>query len=186
MDIKIKIKDVRIAFANGVFTAKKNDSGVDQYSCTFLFPPNHPAKVELDAAVNAVGAETFGKEWASIKKQKIAKDKLVVHDGDLKTKYDGFEGNLYVIAYNKVRPDVRGRDASVIAEADGKLYSGCYVDAVLSISAYESKSYGAMLSVTLLGVQLRRDGEAFSGGAPRPDESDFEVITEGADAEDLV
>ncbi len=183
--MKIKLKNVRITFANGLFTSKLNQSGKASFSSTFLFKKESETNSALAKVIDEVGSVAFAKEWPGIKKKKQATDKLVIHDGDNQAKYDGYEGNLYVIAYNSVRPDVRAQDATPLAEVDGEIYSGCYVDAIVDVSAYNSKTYGPQLSVTLLGVQLRSKGPALGNGAVTAAESDFEAITEGADAEDL-
>lgn len=183
--MKIKLKNVRIAFAHGVFVPQQSENGKSQFSATFLFPPDGEAHKALKVVIDDVGTQAFTKEWPAIKKQKLAKDKLVIHDGDLQTKYEGYAGNLYVLAYNRIRPEVRNTDTTPLVQEDGKLYSGCYVDVILDVSAYNSKSYGPQVSVTLMGVQLRSEGEPLSGGAPRPEESDFETIASGSDADDL-
>lgn len=182
--MKIKLKDVRISFAHGIFKAQKTQNGDEKFSATFLFKKDSDAHKLVEATIEQVGSEQFKKDWPSIKKQKAAKDKLVVHKGD-DSKYEEYADQLYVLAYNKTRPDVRDRDASVLAESDGKIFSGCYVDAIIDIGAYESKTYGPQISVTLLGVQFRREGVKWGSSGVKADEHDFEPLTAGADADDL-
>src|SRR6185295_14746282 len=95
---------VRIAFADGIFNANNG-----KFGASFLFPPDHPAKAQIEALIDETGSATFGKEWAAVKKDKKANNKLVLHDGDLKT-FEGFEGNIYFGAYNKRRPTIKDRD----------------------------------------------------------------------------
>ena len=48
----------------------------------------------------------------------------------------------------------------------------------------QDNANGKAVRATLLGIQRKADGDAFSGGVA-PDESAFEEITEGGDADDL-
>ena len=109
-----------------------------------------------------------------------------MHDGDLKSKWEGFEGNLYFHAYNPKRPTIKDRDGVTnLVEADGKPYSGCYVNAHIHISAY-ANNFGKQVGVTLTGVQFVKDGDSWAGGAKVAADSDFKPLTAGADDEDLV
>ncbi len=47
--------------------------------------------------------------------------------------------------------------------ADGKPYSGCYVNGIVDIWAQDN-GFGRRLNATLKGVQFVKDGDAFSGG----------------------
>jgi len=83
-----------------------------------------------------------------------------------------------VSARSKTRPTVLNRDKTPVAEADGVLYGGCYVNALLDVWAQDN-AFGKRINATLKGVQFVRDGDAFGGGAPAsaddfPDESESE------------
>ena len=105
-----------------------------------------------------------------LKKGLVVKDRLAVHDGDAKSTYQGFEGNFFVSASNKVRPTAIDRDKSPLTAQDGKLYAGCYVNASVEVWAQDN-TYGKGVNVSLRGVQFAADGEAFSaGGAADADE----------------
>ncbi len=183
------IKNVRIAFADGLFNAKSAEEGKPRrYSASFLFPPDHPAKAQIEKLVDEAGAEAFGKDWPVVKKDKIANNKLVLHEGGNKT-HEGFDGNLYFIAYNLKRPTIKDRDGVTnLVESDGRPYSGCYVNAHIDVSAYTHKNpkYGKLISITLTGVQFVKDGDSWAGGVQIAKDSDFVPLTEGVDEEDLV
>ena len=91
----------------------------------------------------------------------------------------------------KGRPLVFDNDKSPIYQLDntvypgkeGRIYSGCFVNATVEIWAQDNKN-GKGLRCTLLGIQRVRDGDAFGGGS-RPDADDFDDVSEGADADDL-
>ena len=104
----------------------------------------------------------------------------MLHDGDLKEQYEGFPGNFFVTARNKSRPLVIDRDKSPLTEADGRPYSGSYVNVILDVWAQDN-SWGKRVNATLKGVQFSKDGEAFSGSAPASIDSFDDV----SDAEGL-
>lgn len=182
--MKTQINNVRLAFPS-IFEPKINDEGKAQFTAAFIFPPTSPVKAQLDKVIEQVGSEKWGPKWPALKKQMAAGDNLLVHNGDAKATLDGYEGNLFVNAYNVVRPTVIDRDLSPLVAADGKPYSGCYVCAILDIWAQDNK-YGKKINAQLQGVMFYQDGDAFAGGGRAAEASDFEVITDGADAGELV
>ena len=79
------------------------------------------------------------------------------------------------------RPLVLNADRSALAEADGKPYSGCYVNAQIAVWAMQN-THGKRVCAQLRGVQFIRDGESFGGGGvAQVDE--FDVIADGADGD---
>ena len=181
--MKHTFQNARISFPN-IFEPKASESGSLQFSAAFLFAPDHPGIAGLDAVIDQVGKAKWGDKWGAVKKELKAGDKLLTHNGDSKASLAGYEGNLYFNAYNTVRPTVVDRDRSPLVAADGKPYSGSYVNVIIDVWAQENK-YGKRVNAQLQGIQFVRDGEAFSGGGTSADASDFEEIAEGADAEDL-
>lgn len=181
---KITLTNVRLAFPN-IFEPKITDSGKAQFGAAFIFAPNHPAIAKLDAVIDEVGQAKWGAKWPTLKKSLKAGDNLLTHNGDAKADLDGYEGNLYLNAYNTVRPTVVDRDTSPLVAADGKPYSGCYVNCILDIWAQDNQ-YGKKVNAELQGVQFYKDGDAFSGGGKAAQSTDFTAIEEGAEAEDLM
>lgn len=181
--MQIILKNVRTAFLE-VFTAKASEAGGDPaFSCSLLFPPDHPQVPELEKAFEEVAKSKWGAKADGILKQLKAGDKLAMHDGDAKTQYDGFEGNLYVSARSPTRPLVINRDKSVLAAQDGVVYSGCYVNAKIELWAQDNK-FGKRINAQLVVVQFAKDGDAFTG-ARAATESDADDMSDGADADDL-
>ena len=103
---------------------------------------------------------------------------MALHDGDLKSNYDGFPGNLYVSARSTTRPLVINNDKSPLTEQDGKPYAGCYVNASIELWAQDN-NYGKRVNASLRGVQFLRDGDAFAGGGAAS-EDEFDDISQGA------
>lgn len=171
--MKIKLNDVRISFPE-IFEAKAFNEGAPRFSATFLFEPGGKVNKVIDSAIDSVGLDKWKKEWPKIKKQLESADKTCLHDGDLKD-YDGYEGMLFLNAANKTRPTVIDRDKTPLSESDGKIYGGCYVNAVVELWAQDNQ-YGKRINASLKGVQFLRDGEPFgaSGGDCSDDFEEFD------------
>lgn len=184
MSTKIVLKNVRIAFAQGLFVANANDGGEPKFNCAFLFPQDHPAVKEIEAAALEAANNKWGAKGKQMYDALKAQGKVGPYDGNLKSNLAGYEGNFYLNASNKTRPSVRDRDGKTpLTQADGRPYSGAIVNGIVEFWAQEN-SYGRRLNASLMGVQFVKDAEAFSGGGVAGD-ADFEVI-EGSDADDLL
>jgi len=181
--MKIVLKDVRISFAN-VFEAKQvQGQGDAKFSAAFLFDKTHPQKAELERAVAEVAKVKWLDKYQDVLKGLKASDKLCVHDGDAKTDVPVYAGKLFLNASNKIRPLVIGPDRAPLVAADGKPYSGCYVNAIVEVWAQDNQ-FGKRVNASLLGVQFIRDGERLSGGGIAAAD-DFEAIPDvGAAAGD--
>lgn len=179
-DHVLMLTNVRAAFPNYWVATKMKEKDKAAFSGSFLMPPDHPVVAEVRAAITAVAIAKWGEQATDILKALIAGDKVCLHNGDLKAQFDGFAGNLYVSARGYTRPLIIGQDKALLAEEDGKPYSGCYVNAQVALWA-QANSWGKRVNAQLRGVQFLRDGESFGGGAvAEPDE--FETV-EGADAD---
>jgi hypothetical protein len=78
-----------------------------------------------------------------------------------------------------MRPLAINADKSVLTEADGVIYSGCYVNMQIALWAQQN-NFGKRVNAQLRGIQFLRDGEAFSGGGvANPDE--FDAVEADAD-----
>lgn len=187
---RIMLRDVRIAFASAIFTPESVRGGKPRYSANFLLPPDHPQVDKINSAMKAVAKAKWGDDAAAIFKRLEKTDKLALHDGDLKSKYAGFAGNLYVAAASQeaVRPTVLHKDGRTpIVASDGIIYSGCYVNVSLEFWAQGQESgFGERINAQLRGVQFLRDGESFGGGqAAEADEFEDLSDTGEDDNDDL-
>ena len=163
---RITLKNVRVAYAQGLFEARAPEGGGEpKFNAAFLFDKSHPALAELSAAVQKAAVARWGEKAPEILKQLKASDRLPVHDGATKPNSAGYAGNYFVNAGNKIRPlvvDVNPKNE--LTMADGKPYSGCYVNAILEIWAQDNK-FGKRVNAALAGVQFVRDGERLAGGS---------------------
>jgi hypothetical protein len=182
--MKIKLKNVRLAFPV-LFEAKTvNGEGKPAFSASFLIDPADPQVKTINAAIEQVAKEKWGAKADAMLKQLRSTDKVALHDGDNKASYDGFPGNLYVSARSSTRPTVLNDNKSPLTEADGKPYAGCYVNAVIELYAQDN-NYGKRINASLGGVQFARDGDAFAGGGAAS-EDEFDDLSVGATEDDLL
>lgn len=180
--MKVHLKDVRISFAN-IFEPKQvNGQGDPKFSASFIFGKDSANKATLVGAIEAAAAEKWAGKAGDVLKALKAGDKLCLHDGDAKPDNGGHAGNLFVNASNKTRPLVIGPQREPLVAADGKPYSGCYVNAIVEVWAQDNQ-FGKRVNASLLGVQFVRDGERLAGGGVAAAD-DFEAIpkTSGDDA----
>ena len=178
--MKIKLQNVRLAFP-ALFEPKAVNAGdKPAYSAAFIFPKDHPQIAQIKQAIVDAATEKWGAKAAAMLKTLQAGDKTCLHDGDSKAQYQGFEGNYFISARNPVRPTCLDSDKTPLQASDGRLYAGCYVNAILEIWPQDN-AYGKRVNATLMGVQFDRDGDAFSGGGVASDD-DFDDVSSGADA----
>ena len=178
--MKIKLNKVRLSFPQLFEATTVNGEGKPAFSAVFLIDPKDPQVAAINAAIDAVAKEKWGAKAEANLKALRAADKTCLHNGDLKSNYDGFEGMLYISARNPMRPLVIDVNKSPLTEQDGKPYAGCYVNVSIELWVQDN-NYGKRINATLAGVQFYQDGESFTGGGVA-DVNDFEDLT----AEDLV
>ena len=186
---RIMLKNVRLAFAQGLFTASTipgaDASAKPKFNCGLIIPPDHPQLAEIKAKQIAVAKEKWKDKAASVHKALEMKDRLALHDGDTKPTYDGYPGNFFMSpsAAETARPTTMNGAKGNVTEKDGVLYSGCYVNASIELWAQDN-GFGQRINAQLRGVQFLRDGDSFSAGRPA-DSDEFEAVTEGADADEF-
>lgn len=181
--MKIKIRNVRIAFCDTLFVAKDyQDNKKFRHSATFLAEVGSESAKQIETAIKAVAEEKWkAKAPIMLESLKFNANKNCYLPGALKAdKYDGFEGCMSLSTHRKVEDgvpdirDIRGQKCGT-----GVVYSGCYVNAIVDIYAQGAPNEG--IRCGLVGVQFLRDGDAFSGS--RASDSDFEDLSAGASGE---
>jgi hypothetical protein len=182
--MKLKLTNVRLAFPTLFEPKTVNGEGKPAFSANFLLDPADPQVATLNKAIDQIAKEKWGAKADAILKQMRAQDKVCLHDGDLKSNYDGFPGMLYVSTRSPTRPLVIDKDKTPLEESSGKPYAGCFVNASIELWAQDN-NYGKRVNASLRGVQFFRDGDAFAGGGAAS-EDEFDDIAEGATAGDLV
>ena len=182
---RILLKDVRLAFPNLFEPTTVNGEGKPRYSATLIIPADHPQLAEIRAKQEAVAKDKWRDKAAAILRGLEKQDKIALHDGDTKTKYDGFPGNFFIsaAAQENAAPTVIDRDRSPLSSKSGRPYPGCYVNASIELWVQDN-AYGQRVNAQLRGIQFYRDGDSFSAGRPA-DADEFEDVAEGAEAEDF-
>jgi hypothetical protein len=181
-----KLNNVRLSFP-ALFIAEAFKPGdPPRFRASFLIEKGSDTDKEIRAAMLAAVKES--KAWKGVPNAEKAlaaitanPNKCCYQDGDTK-EYDGYEGMMALTANTKTRPLVIDADKSILVEADGKPYAGCYVNASIEFFGYDNTGKG--ISAQLRGVQFLRDGDAFAGGGAAS-AAEFDVV-EGADADAML
>tara|TARA_A100000172_G_scaffold78746_1_gene64708 strand:+ start:785 stop:1330 length:546 start_codon:yes stop_codon:yes gene_type:complete len=173
------IENVRLSFANAIWTAKAFSEGQKpKYSCNLLLDKDKDAEQikSFKAKIKEKAKEAFG--------EKIPKGLPVcLEDGESKP-YDGYENAMFIRAASNMRPQIIDRDRSALVEEDGKPYAGCYVNAAVSLWAMDNK-YGKRISCNLTALQFVKDGDRFGDGGINTNEHFKDISKETiADVED--
>jgi len=172
------LKDVRISFPD-LFTARAQSEGAEpKFACTFLIPQGSELEKQIEAEILRVADLKWPGKGAQVIKSIAGNNMRYCFRPEGEKDYQGYEGNRFFKATNKTRPTVINRDKSPLTQADGKPYSGCYVNASVDFYAYDNNGKG--IACNLKGVQFFRDGDAFTGGGvASPDEFDDLAVDEG-------
>ena len=160
------------------------------WSGSWLMPTDHPDLVLLKTAILAAAEAKWPNKGAGMLKVFMAKDKLALHDGDLKADKPygaAYKGMLYVSARNNAAKgpaplvvdnviDPATGEARVISSPNDARapYSGAYVNVKLALFGYETGG-GQGVGAQILGVQFHADGERLSGGGVAA-ATDFQAI----------
>ncbi|MEI6084013.1 MAG: ssDNA-binding protein [Verrucomicrobiota bacterium] len=176
--IRIVTPEFRLSFPT-LFKgrAKQSDPTKVQFSISMLFPKATDLK-ELktlcrDAMVSKFGSDPqkWPKGWRN-----------PIQDGDEKTEWGGYEGNVYVRAATEIKPPVFDQDCNPVPDLEQqKVYAGMYCKAQVHAYPYD-KAGNQGVAIGLDAVQLVRDGEPFAGSIDA--EKTFGKVAGGASSKD--
>jgi hypothetical protein len=188
MSKKIMLRNVRLSYEH-IFTPNAlDDSQEPKYNATFIIPKDHQDLPALRKALFEAGQEKYpnafnGSAWpvgytCALKDG----DKDTAGDGTLLSEKNKEYAGCYVLkAASTRRPVVIDRKKAAVSEADGVIYSGCYVNASLAAGAYEFGKVKKGVTCYLNGVQFVADGERFGADAM----NDFDAL-DGDDDNDFM
>lgn len=179
----IQLQNVRSSMLD-LFQPYQGDEGEGKYGGHFLFDPKHPAYKAVNDGIQAVAKEKWGAKAEATLKALTASGKICLRDGATKSDKDGYEGNFFVSARNANRPTAINRDRSPVTEADGIIYSGCFVNVSIELWAQDNK-FGKRVNATLRGVQFFKDGPRFGGGSGPAQADEFADLGMGEEASGL-
>lgn len=181
MGIKLFIEGARLSFARQLFVPEAMEEGqTKKYGADFILEDSTKVyKVTTVDGKNVrtpIGAkdamlEVANETWKGKGAEMLAaleSSKKALRKGDTRVNragevYAGYAGHYYISAKNAMRPTVLDKNKTPLTEADGRPYSGCYVNASIEIYGMsDTKKKGVHAS--LKGVQFHSDGELFGGG----------------------
>ena len=199
---RIRLEGVRLSFSDALWTAKNMQGVADpddprcRFKANFLIPKDGdlaavyrgkrmPIMEGIKQAKTDAIARRLDMTPEKAAQVKIKPENYACRDGEDET-WDGYDNCWYVSAASTRKPAVIGRDKRPIAESDGIVYAGCYVNAIVTFWHQPAGMKGAESVPTavwaaLEAVQFVRKGEAFGAAGVNVDE-DFDDITDESDA----
>lgn len=176
----IKLQNVRLSYPH-LFTAKAMQNpdgtmGKPKFSATFLLnKKEHAALIaQMEKAIERTALEKFGK--------KITLKHKCLRDGNEKDDTAGYGDEvMFIPSTSETRPPVVDGKLVPLAEEDGRIYAGCYVNATIRLFAYAHPVGGKGVSAQLRAVQFVKDGESLGGGAPVKAEDEFEEVSDSVE-----
>ncbi len=185
------VKNVRLAFPTLWNPEQVQGQGKPAYSAVLLIDKDDPQLDEINAELERVALEKWEAKAAAVLKSLRLNHKIALRDGELKAdQYDGYAGCMSLNGRNLIKPMVLDRDGKTeLTESDGKVYAGCYVNAIIDFWAQDNQ-YGQRINSTLHKVQYYKEGDAFAGGSMSDEEfedlADDLAEEETEDMKDLV
>jgi len=173
MSTRIQLKNVRISYPY-LFEPNTGPSGKDnpRYTAEFLIPKTDEAQLDLvEGAIEAA----IDQKWKGKRPSKLTDERLFLLDGDELGK-ENTEGHWVVRAASRIRPTVVNKDRTPLTAADGVIYGGCRVNAIIEAWGQDNE-YGVRVNAELKGVQFANDDVSFGGGGTPVRPEDFEDTT---------
>lgn len=187
--MKVHLLNVRLSFPN-LWEAEAFEGAKPKFGADLIIQPDSKVLavkendvkvgVTMEKVMAAVAKVGWKDKGASVLKG-LEPSKKCYRDGDTRTNssgeiYDGYEGLMYVTAKNASRPRILDCDKTHLTEADGRPYSGCFVNAIIDVYPMTDPKRRGVFA-TLMGVQFVKDGDSFGGGGIAS-EDDFDDIGE--------
>lgn len=190
MSIKVMLFG-RLSFPN-LWTPRAvgdEPDAVKKYDSNLILEPAHPCVALLEAAIKRAAAEKWQSKAGAMLTRLEQEGRVCLHKQPRITQagevYEGYEDRYWLGATSKVRPTAIGPQRQPLTEADGLLYSGCYVNMAVDIYAHSHPRGGNRVLAQLRGVQFVKHGDAFGGGRPAAAD-EFDELAVDEVAEDLV
>jgi len=184
---QLVLKNVRLSFPHLFTPTKSTEDGALKYRAAFLMDPNTvQGKININAIEKEIARVKADKWKEKADKIKFKEDRIAFVDGntcasqDTGEIYTGYEDMMVVKTANGKKPQVvdGSRQALTEEEAEGKIYAGCYVNAVISLYAINDADKGGNgIFATVEAVQFSKHGKAF-GTAPVDVYDAFDEVAE--------
>ena len=185
MSKKVMLRNVRLSYEHIFQPSAMDDNSTPKYSAELLIPKDLPDLPAVRRALFEAGQEKFGSTFAPGKPWPMGytcalkdADKDVDGSGVLLAEKNPASKGCYILkAQSTRRPVTLGRRKEALTEADGVIYSGCYINVSAAAAGYEFGKIKKGVTCYLNGVQFVQDGERFGSDAT----SDFDELDGGAD-----
>lgn len=186
-NVIVTLENVRVSYFYGFEPYIGTDSAGKQtksYCSHFLLPTGHPSLAKVQAAIVGVAKAMWKEKYVEMLTAFKGQDRICLHEGNIsKPGEDAYKDIKYLSGNSKNRfTIVETRDGRNVplTPADGRPYSGSYVNAIVGIWAQANK-WGKRINCQIQGVQFLKHGEAFGGGrVAAPDE--FGITPSDADS----
>lgn len=178
---KITTGLVRLSYAN-IFQPAVTPSGDEKYSASLIIPKDSNT---VDIVKKEMKRMLADPEVKRILGNSTKFTHELLRDGDEKGD-DAYAGSYFINAKANIdhRPKVFTKDMVECADPE-EVYSGCYVQAVISLYAY-NKGGNKGIGASLIAIRKIKDGEHFSGLAVSADDFDNSLLPEGLGDDDLI
>lgn len=189
---ELRLSNVRLSFPHlfvpqpGIKDPKTGVTSEPRWGAAFLIPKKTAHGKAQFAKYKAARDEAKAAKWGDPKNWPSLKpERLCMRDGDLES-YDGYKDHWYLASSRPTKtrdgqenapPALVDRDPNVnLKRTDGKLYAGCFVNAVVRIWAQDDPAFGKRLNCSLEAVQWHEHGEPF-GATPVDPKTAFQNTT---------
>lgn len=191
--MRIILRNVRASWPN-LFVATAHPKSHDSKSYKIDLIVEKSDKANIDLINKAIETEAEGKFGAKYKQVlqvlKFDNQKNSVRDGDevLNKNGDPVYPGCMIIAARRAEsygaPAVRDEfNKPMTKENAGKIYPGCFVNAIVEI--YAQNKAGNAMRCSLLGVQFVKGGPSMGGASPASAE-EFEAVAKEEDFADII
>ena len=184
MSKKVMIRNVRLSYEHIFQPSAMDDNSTPKYSAEILIPKDHQDLPTIKRALLEAGAEKFPQAFAAGKPWPMGFTSAL-KDADRDTDSNGTvlaeknpeaKGCYILKTQSTRRPVTLGRRKEQLTEADGVIYSGCYINVSAAFDGYEFGKVKKGVTCYLNGVQFVADGERFGSDAS----NDFDALDGGA------
>ena len=173
--IKISTGLVRLSYAH-LAEPNEDPNGNRTYNCQLIFDKNDKTTARIQDAIKRLKTED---DVISLFNKKFKDLKEPLRDGDedeadfVTAQPEVYNGKYFISAKSGCKPKCYYMDDFEIEE---ELYSGCYVQAVVNIYAFNFKNQSKGFGVGLRAVRKIKDGQQLGGdtvSAADFDDDDF-------------
>lgn len=172
----VKLANVRLSFPALFTPTSFGEDGKPSFKATML----------LNKKKDAAQIATIKKVIEAIKKEKWPKGVknllgTCLRDGSEKEDTDGYGDEvMFITSSNAKRVPVVDKDKTILTDADGKPYAGCFVNVSLRLWAQDNK-WGKRVNAQLRAIQFAGDGEPFGDKGADADEEFKDVSGDSKD-----